>query len=390
MSIKFDSKHLGFLKKFIQPVGIVGGSFVTILSGNILFGIIIILFTISYVFSLIPLKKNKEIVDIDNSTDDKFKSYLEELEGHLDTSVRSKMQIIPVLTEQLQAVINQTDEAAGGLTEAFIGISRQAKKQLQAVQGLFGNISEQSTNSNILSQTQENLKEIQGNFLTLTSFFDKSILMISEVVEQLGKVDAFALEIAKIGKTTNILALNASIEAAHSGEAGNGFKVIASEIKNLSKGSNDSIKKITDITEDLTLKVNAIKQELELVHSHSKSVGVSTDGLFRLITDKISATLQDTAEKIQIIAHDAEGLTKEISKAVVSIQFQDITRQRIEHVISPLEMLNSDVTETIDKLLKKELDFSQTSENPLTDSLMKQYTMESEREILKKLNIQGT
>jgi methyl-accepting chemotaxis protein len=298
------------------------------------------------------------------------------------------MQIIPVLTEQLQAVINQTDEAAGGLTEAFIGISRQAKKQLQAVQGLFGNISEQSTNSNILSQTQENLQEIQNNFLTLTSFFDKSILMISEVVEQLSKVDAFALEIEKIGKITNILALNASIEAAHSGEAGNGFKVIASEINTLSKGSNNSIKKITEITENLTSKVNAIKRELESVLNHSKSVGVQTDGLFRLITDKINATLQDTAEQINMIAHDAESLTKEISKAVVSIQFQDITRQRIEHVISPLAMLNSDVIETIDKLIKKELDFSQDRENPLTDSLMKQYTMESEREILKKLNIQ--
>lgn len=108
-----------------------------------------------------------------------------------------------------------------------------------------------------------------------------------------------------------------------------------------------------------------------------------TDGLFRLITDKIGATLQETAEKIQIIANDAEGLTKDISKAVVSIQFQDITRQRIEHVITPLEMLNSDVIETIDKLIKKELDFSQKRGNPLTDSLLKQYTMESEREILK-------
>jgi methyl-accepting chemotaxis protein len=390
MFLKLNSNFLKLPLKLLQPVGIIGGIIISILSSNVLFGVITTLFAISYVLSLISLKKNKVIVDIDNSTDDKFKTYLAELEDHLDTSVRGKLQIIPVLTEQLQAVINQTDEAAGGLTEAFIGISRQAKKQLQAVQGLFGNISEQSSNSNILSQTQENLQEIQSNFLTLTSFFDKSIFMISEVVEQLSKVDVFASDIEKIGKTTNILALNASIEAAHSGEAGNGFKVIASEIKILSTSSNNSIKKITDITENLTLKVNAIKQELELVLSHSKSVGVSTDGLFRLITDKISATLQDTAEKINIIAHDAESLTKEISKAVVSIQFQDITRQRIEHVITPLEMLNSDVTETIDKLIKKELNFSQTAVNPLTDSLMKQYTMESEREILKKLNIQGT
>jgi methyl-accepting chemotaxis protein len=388
MAINSNSKHLRLLLKLLQPIGIICGIITTILSGNILFGVTLSLFIISYVFSLVTETKKKEIIDISDTTSDSFKTYLAELEDHLDTSVRGKLQIIPVLTEQLQAVINQTDEAAGGLTEAFIGISRQAKKQLQAVEGLFGNISEQTSDNNILFQTQSNLQEIQANFSTLTSFFDKSITMISEVLEQLSKVNAFALNIEKIGKTTNILALNASIEAARTGVAGSGFKVIASEIKTLSKNSNSSIKEITDITQKLASNVNAIKQELQSVHQHSKSIGMRTDELFSQTTGKIGATLQDTAEKIKIIAKDAESLTKEISKAVVSIQFQDITRQRIEHVISPLQMLNNDVIETIDKLIKKELDFSQTRENPLTDSLLKQYTMESEREILKKLNIQ--
>jgi methyl-accepting chemotaxis protein len=387
---RVNSQSQELLLKILQPAGIIGGVISTIISGSLLFGLVTFLFALSYGISFLLTKQNKKNVAIDIPASDKFKTYLEELEGHLDTSVRGKLQIIPVLTEQLQAVISQTDEAAGGLTEAFIGISRQAKKQLLAVQGLFGNLSEQTSDNNILFQTQSNLQEIQTNFSTLTSFFDNSITMVSEVLEQLGKVNAFALNIEKIGKTTNILALNASIEAARAGEAGNGFKVIASEIKMLSKDSNNSIKEITEITEKLASNVNDIKQELQSVHQHSKSIGLRTDELFSQTTGKIGATLQDTAEKIKVIAHDAEGLTKEISKAVVSIQFQDITRQRIEHVISPLEMLNSDVIETIDKIIKKELDFQQIRVDPLTDSLMKQYTMESEREILKKLNIQGT
>jgi methyl-accepting chemotaxis protein len=394
------NKYLSILLKYLQPVGIIGGIVVSIFSGSIPFGIVTFILTISYVISLLIIdKKNTSTITEKEPTttsageskvnDVDFKAYLSELEGYFDVSVRSKFQIIPVLTEQLQSVISQTDEAAGGLTGAFIGISRQAKKQLQAVQGLFGNISEQTSDNNILFQTQENLHEIQANFLTLTSFFDNSIKMISEVLEQLHKVDAFASNIEKIGKTTNILALNASIEAARSGEAGLGFKVIASEIKALSKKSNDSIKEITDITVNLTSQVNAIKQELQSVHEHSKSIGISTDELFSMTTEKIGATLQDTAEKIKVIASDAEGLTKEISKVVVSIQFQDITRQRIEHVISPLEMLNSEIMETIDKLIKKEIDFAQASNASTSDSLMDQYTMESEREILNKLKNQS-
>jgi len=105
-------------------------------------------------------------------------SYLNELETLLDTAFKNKMQVIPVLTEQLKAVIAQTDEAADNLTGAFLGINKQAKEQLSAVQGVFGNLSEQSSSNNILMQTQQSLNEIQANFATITSFFDGSIKLI--------------------------------------------------------------------------------------------------------------------------------------------------------------------------------------------------------------------
>jgi methyl-accepting chemotaxis protein len=113
-----------------------------------------------------------------------------------------------------------------------------------------------------------------------------------------------------------------------------------------------------------------------------------TDELFNQTTDKIETTLKETTEKVQSIANDAEGLSKEISKIVVSIQFQDITRQRIEHVIAPLELLNNDLTSSIDNICKNESDFVQREETTITDSLANQYTMESEREILRKFGNQ--
>jgi methyl-accepting chemotaxis protein len=235
---------------------------------------------------------------------------------------------------------------------------------------------------------QGNLIDIQNNFTTITSFFDKSTAMISEVVEQLSKINTFASDIEKIGKMTNILAINAAIEAAHTGEAGQGFKVIATEINTLSKNSNESIRQIAEVTKSLTSTITAIKQELEKVHYQSKSIGMRTDELFNQTTDKIETTLKETTEKVQSIANDAEGLSKEISKIVVSIQFQDITRQRIEHVIAPLELLNNDLTSSIDNICKNESDFVQREETTITDSLANQYTMESEREILRKFGNQ--
>ncbi|NLD95045.1 MAG: hypothetical protein GX639_20515 [Fibrobacter sp.] len=320
------------------------------------------------------------------STGTDVSAQLKVLETHLDNSIRQQLEIIPVLTGQLQAVIDQTDEAAGEITGAFIGINSLAKKQFNDVNGLFGNLSSHSSDNNVLFQMQDTLKEIQQNFSILTSFFSKTLSMISDVVSQLGKVDDFAGNIDKIGKITNILALNASIQAAHSGEAGLGFKVIASEINALSKNSTQSIHEITGITTDLTSKVNAIKEELEIVYKQSTEIEHRTNELFQHTTERINDTLQDIAGKINAIATDAEHLTKEVSKIVVSIQFQDITRQRIEHVITPLSSIQTDIIGMIDKLINKELSSISTVSITSRDELLKQYTMESEREILNKIN----
>jgi len=311
---------------------------------------------------------------------------LKVLENHLDSSVRQQLEIIPVLTGQLQAVIDQTDEAAGEITGAFLGINSLAKKQFSDVKNLFGNLSSQSSDNNVLFQMQDSLNEIKLNFSILTSFFNKTLSMISDVVSQLGKVDKFAADIDKIGKITNILALNASIQAAHSGEAGLGFKVIASEINTLSKNSTQSIHEITDITTNLADKINAIKEELETVYKQSNTIELRTNEIFQVTTEKINNTLNEIAEKINAIAADAEHLTKEVSKIVVSIQFQDITRQRIEHVITPLSTIQTDIIGTIDKLINKELISITPESSTSRDELLKQYTMESERDILRKFN----
>jgi methyl-accepting chemotaxis protein len=352
-------------------------------------GIIALLIAVVYAYKSIEsdvTDGNKETQSA--STDVSESDQLKVLETHLDSSVRQQLEIIPVLTGQLQAVIDQTDEAANGITGAFIGISSLAKKQFNDVNSLFGNLSSQSSDNNVLFQMQDTLTEIKQNFSVLTSFFNRTLSMISDVVSQLSKVDDFAANIDNIGKITNILALNASIQAAHSGEAGLGFKVIASEINALSKNSTKSIHEITGITTNLTTKINAIKEELETVFKQSNTIELRTNELFQVTTGRINDTLQEITEKINAIATDAKHLTKEVSKIVVSIQFQDITRQRIEHVITPLLTMQTDIISMIDKLINKELSSTTNVSTTSRDELLKQYTMESEREILNKINAQ--
>jgi len=305
----------------------------------------------------------------------------------MTTAIDKTFNVIPVLTGQLQAVISQTDEAANELSSAIIGISRQAKSQVSSVQGLFTHLTEKRSNTHSIADTQGSIVEIQANFSRLISFFDVLLQRFSDITTGLSKINDIAGNISKIGQTTDILAINAAIEANSAGQAGAGFKVIATEIKGLAKDSNEAITQISDLIFTLSDSVASIQKEMERIRTDAGTVNDATNRLFNQTSDSLKSILDETAAKVSQISTDAEKLTSEIGRAVVSIQFQDITRQRIEHVVEPLEQLGDAIRATVRSAFETGGDSSATT-SEITDSLMNRYTMESERTIFNKVTSQ--
>lgn len=308
---------------------------------------------------------------------------LSALESSLTSVASGKLKMLPILSDQLRAVITQTDEAAGNLISAFMGINKQAKDQLQLVQQSFGGLSNQNgtDDRNILAETQQRLIEIQTNINSLLKFFEETIKAVDEMGHSLERVKDFTQRISKIGNATHILSINAAIEAANAGEQGRGFSVVAREIKELAMGSEKSIHEIHEITDGLTERLQAMRQRFERARASAGDVSTRTNDLLTQAVQGLNAILDDTKVKMQAVATEAEQLSQSIGQVVMSIQFQDITRQRIEHVIEPLETLHSELPETLLKVVRKEI-------NPVNSTgqqdLLERYTMASEREVLQK------
>ena len=153
------------------------------------------------------------------------------------------------------------------------------------------------------------------------------------VLAELKSVEGSVARIDKINKRTNLLALNAKIEAARAGTAGRGFAVVADEVRELATAVNElSVmirRQIASIAEGLH-STCALLGDVATVGMSEENASVHTrmDTVMRCLVDQNS----QYAGVLDKSAAAAEKITNDISSIVFSMQFEDRARQHLETV----------------------------------------------------------
>jgi len=176
--------------------------------------------------------------------------------------------------------------------------------------------------------------QLQAQVAELRSNFERIHLLGTEVLAMTPMIKV----ITSIAQKTHLLALNAEIEAARAGEAGRSFAVVANEVRKLAEQSTNAASDIAKRIYATTDKVNREMVDAESALNQHDSVGVM-DHLIGDLTvmqqefAKSSTLLLDVITEVD--ANYAETVER-LSEALGHIQFQDVMRQRMEHVQSAL------------------------------------------------------
>ena len=202
------------------------------------------------------------------------------------------------------------------------------------------------------------------------------------IIEDTGNIKKVVDEIEFIAGQTNLLALNAAIEAARAGEHGRGFAIVADEVRKLSDRSNTAAEGIRKL-------ISKIERDSEDIHARSEesvtrsmTVSMESAAVVDETMTKIDGTVDEIKNQLNFLTDETESLAKDISSIVISMQFQDITRQRIEHVTGPLLELKSRLENIINNA-GNENDDNQVPDKEHLKELADSYTMESERKVLR-------
>ena len=289
-----------------------------------------------------------------------------------------------VVRGQLRNVVDETEKAAYSITE-----------RLQSIDGVVSRMSSfvnasTEDSSELLKRSEERMARNRALLDTLARYIQQRIATMNEDQESIAEVMKKAeslgtlVELIKsIASQTNLLALNAAIEAARAGEAGRGFAVVADEVRKLSAATE---KAVTQINQGIHEVASAIDIQFQSkLHSSSISAEQAALQSFADQLDELGRSymevLQHEAEVVRTIGDSSGELTAMFMDALAGVQFQDVTRQQIEQVVNALDRLDAHAEHLAQRI--EQMENPQFMLQPLArhlDEIYSSYVMNSQRD----------
>lgn len=274
--------------------------------------------------------------------------------------------VLPVWQRHLHTVREQTEGAVSQLITSFSSMIDQFDA------AGFGNVGWQTEAGHenaalgLMAMCERELGPVIGSLEQLIGSKDALLQSVRTLGAAVNEMTGMAEDVSLVAAHTNMLAINAAIEAARAGPAGRGFAVVAGEVRKLSVQSADSGKRIGKRVHEIT---DIAKQTLMTAAQAAESDKAALSGSGDVVQEVLDQVrmLGTATEKMrsqgQIIRRDVENL-------LVNLQYQD----RVNQII---DVIQGDIARLIEQVAQRHAQIP--SAKVWLADLSKNYTMDEER-----------
>jgi len=248
-------------------------------------------------------------------------------------------QIMTVWAGQTKLARDQGDNSINELSMNFSQINSQLSEAIQTSQETSGDMHGEKGLTQIISRSDKELNQIIDSLNDAMSGRDELLIEINKltiIAEELSKMGS---EVAGIASQTNLLALNAAIEAARAGEAGRGFAVVADEVRTLSTRSGETGSRITSTIEQVNATLqNTLEKTQEFTDRDALLINTAEETIKQVIKEYGESGINIVNSAIQLEA-ESQSVKNSIDDVIVSLQFQDRVGQILGHIHEDMDKL---------------------------------------------------
>ncbi|WP_394182775.1 methyl-accepting chemotaxis protein [Marinomonas posidonica] len=298
----------------------------------------------------IEFSTKDELGDLANE----FNNFVENLRGII-SSIHQQANALGKVTSQLNDAASKTTDITGSLSNASASIV-SAGHQMDMSNQQMAEVAREAANeaNNSSSLTENGITAVNKSHSAVTELVSDIELALgrSDELQKSSESIASVLEVIRnIAEQTNLLALNAAIEAARAGEQGRGFAVVADEVRTLATRTQDSTNEIEAMIEQL--KVNVAESSKAIQNSRNNAD--FTVNNFGDVT-KAFQDLQESFAKVQEMAAQTAQATQEqstvandINQNMLSLKEQTDSVQAVSDTIKKQSSDISDLYKALDK-----------------------------------------
>ncbi len=291
----------------------------------------------------VELDENEEETTSDNIVID--------IQGMHDEAYSHLTDQLGLIRGESEQVNNLVQDAISQLTTSFNGLNEQSLLQASMLTSLLNEEDDDSGAgfSSFVTETDSLLSYFVD--MVLGNSKDSMYLMhrLDDMTQKVNGVVSLLGDVKEIASQTNLLALNAAIEAARAGEAGRGFAVVADEVRKLSKKSDDFSEEISGLANEVNVALCSASEVVNRIVSADMSVALSGK---QKVADMSGSVAEMNAKSKNIIEKTGEvsqKMSMMVNQAVTSLQFEDMCTQLSAHIVRRLDSV-SELSSLVDQL----------------------------------------